>query len=212
MAILIFAAHPDDVIIGCGGLIAKYLSEGKEIIPVFLSYGEGIDPFKDPEVVVRARLKEAQKAFNALGCEGAIFLGLADLHFSAQLKEPDTKRKIEHILDKYRPKVIFTHAADDFMASRRNTGIAVRKLLKELNYKAEFYTFRATVPIRFMYRNLPRLYIDISKHFRAKLKALEAFESMRTNMTIYYRPMIRVYNFLAGLRAGFKYAEVFYKL
>ncbi|MFA4887817.1 MAG: PIG-L family deacetylase, partial [Candidatus Nanoarchaeia archaeon] len=37
--ILVFAAHPDDEIIGVGGTIAKYAQEGKDVIVTIFSDG-----------------------------------------------------------------------------------------------------------------------------------------------------------------------------
>ena len=36
---LIIAAHPDDEVIGCGGTIAKLISEGQKIFILFMAEG-----------------------------------------------------------------------------------------------------------------------------------------------------------------------------
>ena len=38
--ILVFAAHPDDEIIGCGGSIAKYAKAGKQVSIIYLTSGD----------------------------------------------------------------------------------------------------------------------------------------------------------------------------
>ena len=38
--VLAFGAHPDDVELGCGGTIAKLISEGKKVAVVDLTKGE----------------------------------------------------------------------------------------------------------------------------------------------------------------------------
>ncbi|MGE5398546.1 MAG: PIG-L deacetylase family protein, partial [Chitinophagales bacterium] len=38
--IMVFAPHPDDDILGCGGSIAKHTSLNHEVITVFMTSGE----------------------------------------------------------------------------------------------------------------------------------------------------------------------------
>ena len=51
MTILVFAAHPDDEVLGCGGTIAKCSREGRKVVTVIFSHGEGSDPLKDQKIV-----------------------------------------------------------------------------------------------------------------------------------------------------------------
>ena len=52
--ILIIAAHPDDEILGCGGLIAKYRSKSK-IQTVFLTDGVSAREKKDKLIDLRKK-------------------------------------------------------------------------------------------------------------------------------------------------------------
>ena len=64
MNILVFAAHPDDDIIGTGGTIAKLSKEGHNCYAVICSNGEsllGTHIFKKT-VAIETRISEATKA------------------------------------------------------------------------------------------------------------------------------------------------------
>ena len=49
---LVVCAHPDDNILGAGGTIAKYSSEGKKVITVIASYGESGNPWLKENVIL----------------------------------------------------------------------------------------------------------------------------------------------------------------
>jgi LmbE family N-acetylglucosaminyl deacetylase len=58
--ILAFGAHPDDVELGCGGTIAKMVSEGKKCVIVDLTRGElgtrGTDETRKAEAADAAKI------------------------------------------------------------------------------------------------------------------------------------------------------------
>ncbi len=211
MTIAVFTAHPDDLALGAGGTIAKYAQEGERVIAVVFSYGEGSDPLLDPKQLTEKKFKEVRRAADILGVKDLIFLGLADSKFSEQAKRPETIKKIKELLNKYRPSLIITHAIDDMLPARRDAGIAVKEILKELDFKPRVYTFAISTPLRFKQRRQPRIYIDISNTFSLKKKALEVFKTQR-KFLVFYSPFIYLQNWFAGFKARCHYAEVFYRL
>lgn len=211
MVVLVFAAHPDDEAIGAGGTIAKYTKEGEHIISVIFSYGEGSDPTKEPESLIKERVKESKKAARILGTKEVIFLGLSDLNFSKDIEQPSTKKKLHDLLQRYKPKLVLTHSPDDVHPAHRNTALLVKKVLEELRLKSEIYTFMISMPIRFIKRDVPRIYVDVSKTFDLKIKALKTFKTQKELLSFYFLPMIRIRAWLDGFKARCKYAEVFYK-
>lgn len=211
MTILVFATHPDDEVIGCGGTIAKFVKEKRKVVIVIFSHGEGSDPLMDPVIVTRRRIKESKRAANILGVKDIIFLGLSDLKFKYDIKEPLTIKKVKDILIKYKPEVILTHTIDDPHPSHRAVSNLIKTLTKELKLKTNMYTFTISAPFKFVQRKNPRLYIDISDTFKIKEKALRIFKSQKKWISIYFIPLIRLKNWFAGFKAGCKYAEMFYK-
>ncbi|MBI4095974.1 MAG: PIG-L family deacetylase, partial [DPANN group archaeon] len=113
MTILVFAAHPDDVAVGLGGTAAKYAKQGKQVVSVIFSYGEGADQIKDSTTLIKQHITEAKKASKMLGIKEIIFLGLSDLTFEKDSEEPSTIKKIVDIFDRYKPELVFIHKGDD---------------------------------------------------------------------------------------------------
>lgn len=65
--ILVFAPHPDDEVLGCGGSIAKHIEIGNIVYITFLTNGEMSSPLNSPEQMARVRKKEACNAAKVLG-------------------------------------------------------------------------------------------------------------------------------------------------
>jgi len=210
MTEIVFVAHPDDEVLGCGGTIAKHVKEGKKVIIVIFSHGEGSEPLTDPKILTEKRVKESRRASALLGCKELIFLGLSDLKFIKEIEEPTTLKKIEDILKKYKPKAIFTHILDDPHPAHRAVANLIKKLVDELKLKTQIFTFTIALPFRFALRRQPRLYVDITETFKLKEKALKMFKSQK-KWLLYYSLISLLKNWFAGFKAGCKYAEVFYK-
>ena len=114
--ILAIGAHPDDIELGLGGTLAKYVEEGKEVYALILSRGEkGVsdDITKDKGLKGKIREEETRKALNFLGVkdENIKVLGLPDGGI-----KPD-ERIIDEIYEyimEIRPDIIFTHFFEDY--------------------------------------------------------------------------------------------------
>lgn len=69
--ILIVATHPDDEVLGCGGLIAKYADHGAEVTVLVVS--RGIPEIFSPAVIEETR-EELKLAHAVLGVHRVLFL------------------------------------------------------------------------------------------------------------------------------------------
>lgn len=76
--IMVFAPHPDDDVLGCGGSIVKHRKSGREVKVVYLTSGEAGSPGFHPGGLNRVREEEAARALGVLDVESPIFLGLPD--------------------------------------------------------------------------------------------------------------------------------------
>ena len=83
--LLAFHAHPDDEVTSTGGTLARYASEGEEVVVVTLTdgaegevhnYGDEADAIKERLAEVRA--EELAASLKALGVENHEFLGYRD--------------------------------------------------------------------------------------------------------------------------------------
>lgn len=78
MNILVFAPHPDDEILGCGGMLARLTSGGGMATVIYLTSGDAGSLAGDPGELANIREREAR--------QGAAVLGISDLIF---LRNPD---------------------------------------------------------------------------------------------------------------------------
>ncbi|NUQ01017.1 MAG: bacillithiol biosynthesis deacetylase BshB1 [Armatimonadetes bacterium] len=75
LAVLAFGAHPDDIELGCGGLLARCARRGQAVGAVDLTRGEGAS-----RGTVEERAREAAQAAEILGLSVRENLALPDLH------------------------------------------------------------------------------------------------------------------------------------
>lgn len=103
--ILAIGAHPDDVELGCGGTIAKLISEGKTVTMVDLTKGElgtrGTD---------ETRKEEAADAAKILGISSRENLGMKDGFLE---NSEEYQMRIVKMIRKYQPEIVFANAIDD---------------------------------------------------------------------------------------------------
>lgn len=103
--ILAIGAHPDDVELGCGGTLAKLISEGKTVAIVDLTQGE-----LGTRGTNLTRAKEAANATKILGISARENLKMKDgfLHNSEEFQ-----MEIVKMIRKYQPEIILANAIDD---------------------------------------------------------------------------------------------------
>jgi len=61
LKLLVVGAHPDDPETGCGGIMAKYVKNGHEVVSVYLTLGEGGISSKTNAEAAAIRTEEAKK-------------------------------------------------------------------------------------------------------------------------------------------------------
>ncbi|GEM67356.1 bacillithiol biosynthesis deacetylase BshB1 [Sphingobacterium mizutaii NBRC 14946 = DSM 11724] len=103
--LLVMTVHPDDAELGAGGVIAKYVAEGKIVGIVDLTLGE-LGTRGTPEI----RAQEAQNAAKILGVAVRENLKLRDGFF--QNNEEGQKEVIKAIR-KFQPEIVITNAWED---------------------------------------------------------------------------------------------------
>jgi len=197
---LIVAAHPDDEILGCGGIIAKEDS----IVLILTNGADG--RYKD----IKSHLQQAEKANSFLGVKKLIIK-----NFPNQALEtiPLIKitQSIENVIQKYKPIRVFTHCENDLnldhqiifkatiTATRSLPNCSVKEVLSYYIPSSTEWSFRGFNPNYF-------IEIDIKK----KLKAMQFYKS---EIKTYPHPRslkgIKIVSQFFGIQAGVKYAEGF---
>jgi len=106
--VLIFSAHADDTEFLAGGTVAKFVSEGFEVIEVIATdNGRGSMELDSETLVIQSRDKEAREAAKILGKKEVIFLGHPD-GFLADIPLNVLREKFMRIIRIYRPRIMMT--------------------------------------------------------------------------------------------------------
>jgi LmbE family N-acetylglucosaminyl deacetylase len=146
--ILVFAPHPDDEALGCGGLIARKRLEGSPVHIAYLTDGSESHPDHPaftPEAVAAMRENEARRAMRLLGVESTAlaFLKardgtLADLDAAAAA---ELTEKIAGVLKKVRPDEVFLPFHHDGSSEHDAAFKLVASALAQTKTKARILAF-----------------------------------------------------------------------
>ncbi len=122
--LMVFAGHPDDELISCGGTILKYQDLGSEIVIVIATTGlGGYAKEKDKERISSQREKELDFIKEILKCE-IIELNYPDLEI-----ERKKISEITNLIRDYKPQVILLPHYTDFHRVHRNLSHIVREAI-----------------------------------------------------------------------------------
>ena len=182
-SMLIFAAHPDDEVLGCGGTIAKQADEGAIIHVAFLADGvfsRAVDQVKMQEEL-RIRRAAAQKACEILGVKSVSFGDFPDNRMDT-VPLLDITKALEELIAVHQPEVVFTHHAGDVnidhrrmheatvTACRPQRGHPVKTLLCFEVPSSTEWQLPGSAPVF-----APNWFVDISYTLDRKFAALDAY-------------------------------------
>ena len=103
--VLAIGAHPDDVELGCGGTIAKLISEGKKVAILDLTQGE-----LGTRGTNETRAIEAKNAGEILGISARENLKMKD---GFLVNSEEYQLRIIKAIRTYQPEIVFCNAVDD---------------------------------------------------------------------------------------------------
>lgn len=180
MRVLVVAPHPDDEVLGCGGMIARRSSKGDEVFVAVVT--KGCLPLFTEDSVRQVR-SELMQAHGLLGVAGVDFLDYP----AARLREVPGYQVAESltglILDK-KPEVLYVPHRGDVHADHRVTHLAclvaarpvrncpVRKILAyETLSETEWGSPSPSGAF------VPTVYEDLTGFIDAKLSAMACYRS-----------------------------------
>ena len=177
--ILVLAAHPDDEALGCGGTIARLVDEGYDATVMFMTDGVGARKLKYLEK--SKRKSAAKKACKIIGFKKIYFNNFPDNQLDSV---PLLKiiKKIENLLHKISPTLIFTHHQDDINIDHNIVSQATftaSRFYRPKNLKIFAYEVLSSSNINFGKKNYlfePNTFINIEKTINRKIKALKMYK------------------------------------
>jgi len=191
--VLAIGAHPDDLELAIGGMLARLVRESARVVMAVVSIPADYE----------TRRAEAERAAEILGCE-LRFLMDGECRRIDDIKNYQLVGMFDALVRELQPAAVLTHSATEFHRDHvavHNACISTQRLRA-----FDFFHFNPTmcrpVPTQFH----PRVYIDVSSTIDIKMEAIAAHTSQfgaRGLDSEMYRDLAR----LSGRMAGVKYAE-----
>lgn len=216
MKILVVVAHRDDETIGLGGTIARHVSNGDLVYCISMTDGVGARKSKNRKIEIETRKKSSLKAGKILGLSWIDEANFPDNALDT-VSLLSIVKFIEKAKLKIKPSIIYTHSSADLNIDHqivsKATLVAFRPHPNE--FWQEIRAFEIPSATDYGHKSITgdfnaNLYIDISKTWKKKLKALKEYKT-EIKESPYSRSLSGLENLAKhrGHQVGVKYAEAF---
>lgn len=193
--VLAIGAHPDDIELGCGGTLAKFVESGYDVHGLVASVGENGNPSKKIN-----RKTEAEKAARVLGLKSVEVLNFKDTEFKNQLNE--IKLEIEKAITKTNAQLVITQSPHDIHQDHRTIFEATKIAARNVGTILCFEDVSTEPHFDANY------FIDITDYLDDKLKAISLHRTQKAKS--YMQPnKIRGRALHRGMQSGVQFAEAF---
>ena len=218
--ILVVLAHPDDEVLGCGGLIKLSINQRKKVRVVILGEGSScrwsFEKLNSEEVrkTITQRKTFAKNSFNILGVDDYIFYDLPCGRFDT-IPLIDITKKIENEINLFKPDTIITHFKDDTNSDHRVTfnamNIASRPIPNSTIKNILCCEILSSTEWRFSETFQPNIFVDISNTIQDKINAFECYYETEGQPFPFPRceKSIKVLANYRGIQSSLNYAEAF---
>lgn len=173
--ILVISAHPDDEILGCGGVVALHSDHGDEVTSVIVCEGESHR--YDPGEVDQKSATQA--AAQILGVADVVTLGFPDQGLD-QSTLTEVISPLEKIVDEIRPDVVYCQYGGDLNKDHQIVFEAMLVACRPIElYIQAVYAFDTASSTEWAYPRsfVPDTWVDISTTIERKLEAMSCYES-----------------------------------
>jgi LmbE family N-acetylglucosaminyl deacetylase len=195
MNVLAIGAHPDDIEYGCGGMLTKYAQRGHDVYLWIASDGAlGGDG--------ALRKREQARSAKIIGAREVFWGDYPDTEI------PLTRElivRLESVIRKVDPRMIFVHYPDDTHQDHRNLA---QSAMSATRYVPNLLFFEVPSTVNFT----PNCATDIADVLETKLAGLAAHESQVTKTNIEDLTILELARSCAnfrGIQARVKFAEAF---
>lgn len=216
--LLVISPHADDAEIGCGGFIARTVSEGGEVMVVLMTVSD-IEFRHRGKVTAEERLAEFGHSMQVLGVKHCKVLSYdldGKLYTAPQAK---FVRDLDDLIDSFKPDTILVPLPSSHQDHRYawEVGIAATRpsaakwqpsMIAAYEYPASGWGDGAS-----MNAGKGGVYVDVSLYWQKKVQALEQYETqMRGSHHLFSIKGIDTLAQMRGLEAGYERAELFHAL
>lgn len=180
MNVLVFAPHPDDDVLGCGGTIKKHISVGDNVYVCVVTRGKM--PLFAEEAVLQVR-KEHKEAMDSLGVEDISYLNFPAVMLEEQHRY-EINKSIDEVIKKYKPETVYIPHFGDMQKDHEIVSEAVMVAVRPRGN----YTVKTVLAYETLSETewnvphasnafIPNYFVDITNTLSDKLKALSLFKS-----------------------------------
>ncbi len=175
--ILIIASHPDDEVLGCGGMISRY-SNKSDINVLFLS--DGISSRDSNKKKIKLRRDQSKQVSKILKYNILAYGNFPDNQFD-KVSTLEITKFIEKHTTKINPDYIFTHHLEDMNIDHQTASRATLIAFRTFKSKLKGIFFYETISNTEQYSSLtnkafiPNVYINIKNHLKSKIDAMKIY-------------------------------------
>lgn len=201
--IIVFAPHPDDETIGCGGAIAAHSKHGDRVKVIILTNGDKADTLNrySSEEYIEIRKSEAQQAVSILGVQDIEYWEYQDREL-----RPDDEliNRLSNLLVDFAPTLIYSPSPTEVHPDHRFTSQAVWETILRIKTPPKVAFYELLVPFR------PNTLVDITPYIESKKNALKKYESQLAG-NVYYNKTLGLNKYRTyTLPPQVEYAEGYY--
>lgn len=191
--VLAFGAHPDDIEIGAGGLLARLSAEGADVTMAVVSIPNKFD----------IRLAEAKAGANAIDAELVVLFEDKEQRVE-DVPMYELVRRMDHVIGDRRPDLVITHGANDL---HWDHGLVHRATVSALRRTpCDLLAYLSSPEMNAHARCIGECFADISTSIEAKLAAINCHSSQLTRLDVESsRDLARA----MGRISGYEYAEAY---
>ena len=162
---LFLAPHPDDIVVGCGGVVAQYRERGVPMRLVYLTDGRAAaEGAAEQEAMATIRRKEAVTVAEAVGAAPPCLVDCPETEFQSIQRRPALVRALAEELSRVQPDHVYVPYLWDQHGDHRYTNLLLAAALREARVDCMVlgYEVWSFAP--------PGYVVDISSHLAAKLE------------------------------------------
>lgn len=217
--VLIIAAHPDDEILGCGGLISKHQALGVTFKILFIGEGSTCR-FREPEsnealMAIKHRNLSAIRALKSLGVMDVEFNNLPCGRLD-QVPIISMNIIIENAINAFLPDTVITHsfydANNDHKIVFKATIMATRPSAQNIVSKVMSYEVLSSSEWAYAQTFAPNYFEELTERdVDSKWQALSYYETETKDYPFpRSRDGIKTLAMMRGMQSGVKFAEAFH--
>lgn len=191
-SILILSPHPDDEILGLGGIILQTLQQGSSVILVYLSDGEGSGVWSDQEEIKRQRIALSEQVCGKLGLKSSditrLHLPDGKVPHPGQRGFEEAVQSVKHLIETLKPDAVFaTHTLDYWPFDHVACAYIAKEAMRQSASKPQlwfywvwtWYNLRPWQLFKLNYKKINR--VDISKQLTQKKELSDLYLNAHTS-------------------------------